>query len=137
MLGIGNTSDKPYKKCARVVGEVLGKYHPHGDSSVYGALVRMAQPWAMRYPLVIGQGNFGSMDGDGAAAMRYTEAKMSLVGEAMMQDIEKETVDMNRNYDNSRDEPSVLPTRIPSFLVNGGHGYRCGYGHERAHPQPR
>ena len=126
MMDMGITHDKATKKSAAIVGEVLGKYHPHGDSSVYGALVRMAQPWAMRYPLVIGQGNFGSMDGDGAAAMRYTEAKMSLVGEAMMQDIEKETVDMNRNYDNSRDEPSVLPTRIPSFLVNGATGIAVG-----------
>ena len=126
MMDMGITHDKATKKSAAIVGEVLGKYHPHGDSSVYGALVRMAQPWAMRYPLVIGQGNFGSMDGDGAAAMRYTEAKMSLVGEAMMQDIEKETVDMNRNYDNSRDEPSVLPTRIPSFLVNGAAGIAVG-----------
>ena len=126
MMDMGITHDKATKKSAAIVGEVLGKYHPHGDISVYGALVRMAQPWAMRYPLVIGQGNFGSMDGDGAAAMRYTEAKMSLVGEAMMQDIEKETVDMNRNYDNSRDEPSVLPTRIPSFLVNGATGIAVG-----------
>lgn len=126
MMDMGITHDKATKKSAAIVGEVLGKYHPHGDYSVYGALVRMAQPWAMRYPLVIGQGNFGSMDGDGAAAMRYTEAKMSLVGEAMMQDIEKETVDMNRNYDNSRDEPSVLPTRIPSFLVNGATGIAVG-----------
>ena len=126
MMDMGITHDKATKKSAAIVGEVLGKYHPHGDSSVYGALVRMAQAWAMRYPLVIGQGNFGSMDGDGAAAMRYTEAKMSLVGEAMMQDIEKETVDMNRNYDNSRDEPSVLPTRIPSFLVNGATGIAVG-----------
>lgn len=126
MMDMGITHDKATKKSAAIVGEVLGKYHPHGDSSVYGALVRMAQPWAMRYPLVIGQGNFGSMDGDGAAAMRYTEAKMSLVGEAMMQDIEKETVDMNRNYDNSRDEPSVLPPRIPSFLVNGATGIAVG-----------
>ena len=126
MYDLGVFSNKKHLKSARIVGDVLGKYHPHGDSSVYGALVRMAQPWAMRYPLVIGQGNFGSMDGDGAAAMRYTEAKMSLVGEAMMQDIEKETVDMNRNYDNSRDEPSVLPTRIPSFLVNGATGIAVG-----------
>ena len=126
MMDMGITHDKATKKSAAIVGEVLGKYHPHGDSSVYGALVRMAQPWAMRYPLVIGQGNFGSMDGDDPAASRYTEAKMSLVGEAMMQDIEKETVDMNRNYDNSRDEPSVLPTRIPSFLVNGATGIAVG-----------
>ena len=94
MLGLGNTHDKPTRKSARIVGDVLGKYHPHGDSSVYGALVRMAQDWNMRYPLVDGQGNFGSMDGDSAAAMRYTEARLSLVGEAMMQDLDKETVDM-------------------------------------------
>lgn len=126
MWDMGITHEKATKKSAAVVGEVLGKYHPHGDSSVYGALVRMAQPWAMRYPLVIGQGNFGSMDGDGAAAMRYTEAKLSLIGEMMMQDIEKETVDMVPNYDNSRVEPSVLPTRIPSFLVNGATGIAVG-----------
>lgn len=122
----GLFANKATRKSAKVVGDVLGNYHPHGDSSVYGALVRMAQPWAMRYPLVIGQGNFGSMDGDGAAAMRYTEAKMSLIGEAMMQDIEKETVEMRANYDNTREEPSVLPTRIPSFLVNGASGIAVG-----------
>lgn len=126
MWDMGITHEKATKKSAAVVGEVLGKYHPHGDISVYGALVRMAQPWAMRYPLVIGQGNFGSMDGDGAAAMRYTEAKLSILGEMMMQDIEKETVDMVPNYDNSRVEPSVLPTRIPSFLVNGATGIAVG-----------
>ena len=126
MWDMGITHEKATKKSAAVVGEVLGKYHPHGDSSVYGALVRMAQPWAMRYPLVIGQGNFGSMDGDGAAAMRYTEAKLSIMGEMMMQDIEKETVDMVPNYDNSRTEPSVLPTCIPSFLVNGATGIAVG-----------
>ena len=126
MWDMGITHEKATKKSAAVVGEVLGKYHPHGDSSVYNALVRMAQPWAMRYPLVIGQGNFGSMDGDGAAAMRYTEAKLSVMGEMMMQDIEKETVDMVANYDNSRTEPSVLPTCIPSFLVNGATGIAVG-----------
>lgn len=117
MMELGITHDKPTRKSARVVGDVLGKYHPHGDCSVYGALVRLAQPWNMRYTLVEGQGNFGSMDGDSAAAMRYTEARLSPVGEAMMQDIEKETVDMDRNFDNTRDEPSVMPTRIPNFLV--------------------
>ena len=126
MWDMGITHEKATKKSAAVVGEVLGKYHPHGDSSVYNALVRMAQPWAMRYPLIIGQGNFGSMDGDGAAAMRYTEAKLSIMGEMMMQDIEKETVDMVPNYDNSRPEPSVLPTCIPSFLVNGATGIAVG-----------
>ena len=126
MMELGITHNKPTRKSARVVGDVLGKYHPHGDSSVYGALVRLAQPWNMRYTLVEGQGNFGSMDGDSAAAMRYTEARLSPVGEAMMQDIEKETVDMDRNFDNTRDEPSVLPTRIPNFLVNGASGIAVG-----------
>ena len=126
MMGLGNTSDKPYKKSARVVGEVLGKYHPHGDSSVYGALVRMAQPWAMRYTLVDGQGNYGSVDGDNAAAMRYTECRLRKIGEDMMQDLDKETVDMDRNFDNSIDEPSVLPTCIPNLLVNGAAGIAVG-----------
>ncbi len=126
MMELGITHDKPTRKSARVVGDVLGKYHPHGDVSVYGALVRLAQPWNMRYTLVEGQGNFGSMDGDSAAAMRYTEARLSPVGEAMMQDIEKETVDMDRNFDNTRDEPSVMPTRIPNFLVNGASGIAVG-----------
>lgn len=126
MLGLGNTHDKPTRKSARIVGEVLGKYHPHGDSSVYGALVRMAQDWNMRCPLVDGQGNFGSMDGDSAAAMRYTEARLSLVGEAMMQDLEKETVDMVPNFDDSLQEPTVMPTRIPNFLVNGASGIAVG-----------
>ena len=126
MWDMGITHEKATKKSAAVVGEVLGKYHPHGDSSVYGALVRMAQPWAMRYPLVIGQGNFGSMDRDGAADTRYTEAKLSIMGEMMMQDIEKETVDIMPNYDNSRTEPSVLPACIPSFLVNGATGIAVG-----------
>lgn len=126
MMGLGITHDKPTRKSARIVGDVLGKYHPHGDSSVYGALVRMAQPWNMRYTLVDGQGNFGSMDGDSAAAMRYTEARLTVEGEAMMQDIEKETVDMDRNFDNTLDEPSVMPTRIPNFLVNGASGIAVG-----------
>ena len=126
MLGLGNTHDKPTRKSARIVGDVLGKYHPHGDSSVYGALVRMAQDWNMRYPLVEGQGNFGSMDGDSAAAMRYTEARLSLTGEAMMQDLEKETVDMIPNFDDSLLEPTVMPTRIPNFLVNGASGIAVG-----------
>ena len=126
MMGLGNTHDKPYKKSARIVGEVLGKYHPHGDSSVYGALVRMAQEWNMRYPLVDGQGNFGSMDGDSAAAMRYTEARLDLVGEAMMMDLEKDTVDMVPNFDDSLQEPSVMPTRIPNLQVNGTSGIAVG-----------
>jgi DNA gyrase subunit A len=126
MLGLGNTSDKPYKKSARVVGEVLGKYHPHGDSSVYGALVRLAQPWAMRYMLVDGQGNYGSVDGDGAAAMRYTECRLRKLGEDMMQDLDKETVDMQNNFDDSLQEPTVMPTRIPNLLVNGASGIAVG-----------
>ena len=126
MLGIGNTSDKPYKKCARVVGEVLGKYHPHGDSSVYGALVRLAQDWNMRYTLVDGQGNFGSVDGDSAAAMRYTECRLSKMGEHIMDDLEKDTVDMANNFDDTLQEPTVMPTKIPNLLVNGGNGIAVG-----------
>lgn len=126
MMGLGLTHDKPTRKSARIVGDVLGKYHPHGDGSVYGALVRMAQKWNMRYPLVDGQGNFGSMDGDSAAAMRYTEARLTVEGEAMMMDLEKETVDMDRNFDNTLDEPRVMPTRIPNFLVNGASGIAVG-----------
>ena len=126
MMELGNTSDKPYKKSARIVGEVLGKYHPHGDSSVYGALVRMAQDWAMRYPLVDGQGNFGSVDGDSPAAMRYTEARLKKVGEEMMQDLYKETVDFQNNFDDTLQEPTVMPTRIPNLLVNGASGIAVG-----------
>ena len=126
MMGIGNTSDKPYKKCARVVGEVLGKYHPHGDRSVYGALVRMAQDWNMRYTLVDGQGNFGSVDGDSAAAMRYTECRLSKMGEHIMDDLNKDTVDMMNNFDDSLVEPTVMPTKIPNLLVNGGNGIAVG-----------
>ena len=126
MMGIGNTSDKPYKKCARVVGEVLGKYHPHGDSSVYGALVRMAQDWNMRYTLVDGQGNFGSVDGDSPAAMRYTECRLSKMGEHIMDDLDKETVDMTNNFDDTQQEPTVMPTKIPNLLVNGGNGIAVG-----------
>lgn len=126
MLGIGNTSDKPYKKCARVVGEVLGKYHPHGDISVYGALVRMAQDWNMRYTLVDGQGNFGSIDGDSPAAMRYTECRLSKMGEHIMDDLDKDTVDMTNNFDDTLQEPTVMPTKIPNLLVNGGNGIAVG-----------
>lgn len=126
MLGIGNTSSNPYKKCARVVGEVLGKYHPHGDSSVYGALVRMGQDWNMRYMLVDGQGNFGSVDGDSPAAMRYTECRLSKMGEHIMDDLEKDTVDMMPNFDDTLLEPSVMPTKIPNLLVNGGNGIAVG-----------
>ena len=126
MRGIGNFSNQPYKKCARVVGEVLGKYHPHGDSSVYGALVRMGQEWNMRYKLVDGQGNFGSVDGDSAAAMRYTECRLAKMGERVMDDIEKDTVDMVNNFDDTLSEPSVMPTKIPNLLVNGGNGIAVG-----------
>ncbi len=126
MHELGNTFNKPYKKCARIVGEVLGKYHPHGDTAVYDAMVRMAQPWSMRYMLVDGQGNYGSQDGDNPAAMRYTEARMLRLGEAMMEDIDKETVDFTFNFDDSLQEPTVLPTRIPSLLVNGSSGIAVG-----------
>ena len=126
MLDIGNTSNSPYKKCARVVGEVLGKYHPHGDISVYGALVRMGQDWNMRYMLVDGHGNFGSVDGDSPAAMRYTECRLSKMGEHIMDDLEKDTVDMVPNFDGTLAEPSVMPTRIPNLLVNGGNGIAVG-----------
>ena len=126
MMELGNTSDKPYKKSARIVGEVLGKYHPHGDSSVYFAMVRMAQEWAMRYPLVDGQGNFGSVDGDSPAAMRYTEARLNRLGEEMMQDLYKETVDFDPNFDNTLQEPKVMPARIPNLLINGASGIAVG-----------
>ena len=123
---LGLTSGKPYKKSARIVGEVLGKYHPHGDSSVYMAMVRMAQEWSLRYPLVDGQGNFGSVDGDSPAAMRYTEARMAKITEDMLVDIDKDTVDMMDNFDGSLKEPTVLPTRIPYLLVNGASGIAVG-----------
>ena len=126
MMELGVTHDKPTRKSARIVGDVMGKYHPHGDSSIYGALVRLAQDWNMRYPLVFGQGNFGSMDGDSPAAMRYTEARLSRVGEAMMTDLEKETIDMDMNFENRLPEPTVMPTRIPNFLVNGASGIAVG-----------
>ena len=126
MNQIGNTSDKKHLKSARIVGEVLGKYHPHGDSSVYGALVRMAQWWSMRYPLVDGQGNFGSMDNDSPAAMRYTEVRLSKLAEEMLRDIDKDTVDFQLNFDDSLKEPTVLPTRIPYLLVNGASGIAVG-----------
>lgn len=126
MHELGNTFNKPYKKCARIVGEVLGKYHPHGDKSVYDAMVRMAQPWNMRYMMVDGQGNFGSADGDDPAAMRYTEARMQRLGESMMEDIEKETVDFTLNFDDSLQEPTVLPARVPQLLLNGSSGIAVG-----------
>jgi DNA gyrase subunit A len=126
MNELGNNSDKPYKKSARIVGEVMGKYHPHGDSSIYGTLVRMAQPWAMRYPLVDGQGNFGSVDGDSPAAMRYTEARLEKIAEEMLVDINKDTVDFQLNFDDTLKEPKVLPSRIPNLLVNGSSGIAVG-----------
>lgn len=126
MNALGVASNQPHKKSARIVGDVLGKYHPHGDSAVYGALVRMAQPWSLRYMLVDGQGNFGSVDGDSPAAMRYTEARMQRIAEEMLVDIEKETVDFQKNFDESLEEPTVLPTRIPTLLVNGASGIAVG-----------
>ena len=126
MNKLGNFSNVPYKKSARIVGDVLGKYHPHGDSSVYLAMVRLAQEWAMRYPLVDGQGNFGSIDGDSPAAMRYTEARLAKMGEEMMRDLDEDTVDFDPNFDNTLEEPQVLPTRFPNLLVNGGSGIAVG-----------
>ena len=126
MSELGVQSNKPYKKSARIVGEVLGKYHPHGDSSVYDAMVRMAQEWSLRYPLVDGQGNFGSVDGDSPAAMRYTEARLKKIAEETLADIDKETVDFQPNFDDSLTEPTVLPTRIPNLLVNGASGIAVG-----------
>ena len=126
MSELGVLSNKPYKKSARIVGEVLGKYHPHGDSSVYEAMVRMAQEWSLRYPLVDGQGNFGSVDGDSPAAMRYTEARLKKIAEETLADIDKDTVDFQPNFDDSLTEPTVLPTRIPNLLVNGASGIAVG-----------
>jgi len=126
MKELGNTSNRPYKKAARIVGEVMGKFHPHGDKSIYDTMVRMAQDWSMRYLLVDGQGNFGSQDGDGPAAMRYTEARLHKIGESMLEDIEKDTVDFQPNFDDSLEEPSVLPSRIPQLLMNGSSGIAVG-----------
>jgi DNA gyrase subunit A len=126
MHEMGLTYNKPTRKCAKIIGEVMGKYHPHGDSSIYDALVRMAQPFSMRYTLVEGQGNFGSVDGDPPAAMRYTEARLSRIAAAMLQDIDKGTVDFRPNYDESEQEPEVLPTRVPNLLVNGSAGIAVG-----------
>ena len=126
MSELGVLSNRPYKKSARIVGEVLGKFHPHGDSSVYEAMVRMAQEWSLRYPLVDGQGNFGSVDGDSPAAMRYTEASLKKIAEETLADIDKDTVDFQPNFDDSLTEPSVLPTRIPNLLVNGASGIAVG-----------
>jgi len=122
MMDLGVYSNKAHKKSARIVGEVLGKYHPHGDSSVYDTMVRMAQDWSLRYPLVDGQGNFGSIDGDSPAAMRYTEARLKKIAEEMLSDIDKDTVDFQPNFDDSLKEPTVLPTRIPNLLINGASG---------------
>ncbi|HEV3251163.1 MAG TPA: DNA gyrase subunit A, partial [Puia sp.] len=126
MNELGNNSNKPYKKSARIVGEVMGKFHPHGDKAIYDTMVRMAQEWSMRYLMVDGQGNFGSQDGDGPAAMRYTEARLHKLAECMLEDIEKETVDFQLNFDDSLKEPTVLPTRIPQLLINGSSGIAVG-----------
>src|SRR5210317_1962569 len=126
MSDLGLASNRPYKKSARIVGEVLGKYHPHGDSSVYDTMVRMAQPWSLRYPMVDGQGNFGSIDGDSPAAMRYTESRLQKIAEEMLADLDKETVDFSLNFDDSMEEPTVLPTKIPNLLVNGASGIAVG-----------
>jgi DNA gyrase subunit A len=126
MQDLGVYSNKAHKKSARIVGEVLGKYHPHGDSSVYDTMVRMAQHWSLRYPLVDGQGNFGSVDGDSPAAMRYTEARLRKIAEEMLADLEKETVDFENNFDDSLKEPTVLPTKVPNLLMNGASGIAVG-----------
>ena len=126
MIELNNGPDKPHRKCARIVGDTMGKYHPHGDSSIYGALVNMAQEWSTRYPLVDGHGNFGSVDGDGAAAMRYTEARLSKISMEMLADINKNTVDIVPNFDGTEEEPTVLPARIPNLLVNGTSGIAVG-----------
>jgi DNA gyrase subunit A len=126
MRELGNTYNRPYIKSARIVGDVIGKYHPHGDTAAYDTLVRMAQNFSMRYPLVDGQGNFGSMDGDSAAAMRYTEARMTRLDQELVADLDKETVDFIPNYDNSLQEPAVLPSRIPNILINGSEGIAVG-----------
>src|SRR5579859_7421127 len=126
MWEAGNLHNKPYKKSARIVGEVMGKFHPHGDSAIYDTIVRMAQDFSMRYPLVDGQGNFGSMDGDNAAATRYTEIRMAKIGHELLADIDKETVDFGPNYDGSEEEPLILPSRIPNLLINGSSGIAVG-----------
>src|SRR5579863_9533216 len=126
MYELGVLSNRAYKKSARIVGEVMGKYHPHGDASIYDTMVRMAQDWSLRYPLVDGQGNFGSIDGDSPAAMRYTEARLRKLAEEMIGDIDKETVDFIPNYDDSEVEPTVLPSRIPNLLLNGASGIAVG-----------
>ncbi|MCL4164973.1 UNVERIFIED_CONTAM: hypothetical protein GTU68_037621, partial [Idotea baltica] len=126
MLELGVSYNRSYKKSARIVGEVLGKYHPHGDSSVYDTMVRMAQEWSLRYPLVDGQGNFGSIDGDSPAAMRYTEARLKRISEELLNDINKNTVDFQPNFDDSLKEPTVLPAALPNLLLNGASGIAVG-----------
>ncbi|HOK51975.1 MAG TPA: DNA gyrase subunit A, partial [Bacteroidales bacterium] len=126
MAELGLTANRPYRKSARIVGDVLGKYHPHGDASVYDAMVRMAQPWSLRYPLVDGQGNFGSIDGDSPAAMRYTEARLMRIAEEMLADIDKNTVDFQLNFDDTLQEPTVMPSKIPNLLINGASGIAVG-----------
>ncbi len=126
MHELNNSWNKSYKKSARIVGDVIGKYHPHGDSAVYDTIVRLAQPFSMRHPLIDGQGNFGSIDGDSPAAMRYTEVRMSKLSQELLQDIDRETVDFSPNYDGSEKEPTVLPTRVPNLLVNGSTGIAVG-----------
>ena len=126
MRELGNDFNKPYKKSARVVGDVIGKYHPHGDTAVYDTIVRMAQPFSLRYMLVDGQGNFGSVDGDSAAAMRYTEVRMSKIAHELLADLDKETVDFIANYDESEHEPAILPARLPNLLINGSSGIAVG-----------
>jgi DNA gyrase subunit A len=124
----GMTHDKPHRKSATIVGEVMGKYHPHGDAAIYQTMVKMAQDFSMRYPLVDGHGNFGSIDGDAAAAMRYTESRMSKIASELLKDIDKDTIDWRSNYDDSRQEPAVLPARIPNLLINGSSGIAVGIG---------
>src|SRR5216117_3734560 len=126
MQQMGLAFNRPTRKCARIVGDTMGKYHPHGDAAIYDALVRMAQPFSLRYPLVDGQGNFGSVDGDPPAAERYTEARLSRIATALLEDIDKETVDFKPNYDESEVEPEVLPTRVPNLLINGSSGIAVG-----------
>src|SRR6186997_1129913 len=126
MYELGNTSNKPYRKSARAVGDIMGKYHPHGDSAIYDTIVRMAQEFSLRYPLIDGQGNFGSIDGDNAAAMRYTEIRMAKIAHELLADLDKETVDFGPNYDGSEREPLILPSKFPNLLVNGSSGIAVG-----------
>ncbi len=135
MSEMGLAFNRPYRKCAGIVGEVLGNYHPHGDAPVYDALVRMAQDFSLRYPLVDGQGNFGSVDGDPPAAYRYTEARLSRIDTALLEDLDKETVDFRPNFDERRVEPEVLPTRVPNLLINGSSGHRSGHGDQHSAAQ--